>query len=131
MANHRSFDIVSFINCNTKNVIYLAECVACQIQYVGCTSNSLKTRIRRHISDSRKTTFGTSGISNLSRHFAITHKGDTKDLRVCGIERVRSHPRGGNMRDRLLLREANWIFNLESRVPHGLNLCSDILFQLR
>lgn len=95
MANARCFDITSYINYNAKNIVYLAECSACMLQYVGCNTNALKTRIRRNISDAQKTGFGTSNISNLSHNFLTAHQGDVSHLQVCGIEKSLRRPRGG------------------------------------
>lgn len=38
----KTFDITSFINCNTKFLIYVITCDLCHIQYVGRTTRRLK-----------------------------------------------------------------------------------------
>lgn len=117
VANGRTFEIHSHINCNMKNVMYLAECRALQIW--------------RHLSDARKPLgFSASNISNLSRHFATIHQGDTTNFTVTGIEIVKKSPRGSDLRKHLLSLEARWIFNLETRTPPGLNLISTALIVL-
>lgn len=64
----RPFAIKNDISCNSKNIMYLITCMDCCIQYVGCTTNTLKTRIRHHLSD----------ISNemAVRHFQIRTSGE-------------------------------------------------------
>lgn len=65
--------IKNFINCNSKQVVYLITCT-CQVQYVGCTSNLRKIRIRRHFSDATNPT--SVNKSAVSRHFSHVHQGD-------------------------------------------------------
>ena len=36
-------------NCNTRNVIYLIDCLKCKNQYIGQTGRSFKERIREHL----------------------------------------------------------------------------------
>lgn len=126
--NGKKSSIVSYINCNTKNVVYLISCTQCSLQYVGCTSTPLKTRIRRHLSDIRNTS--AVNISGASRHFKLAHDGDLTGFTFSGIERVFPNPRGGDLKKKILHREAKWIFDLNTRSPAGLNLRSDILYQL-
>lgn len=48
-TNNTTYSITSYVSCNTRYVISLITCIACTKQYVGCTSNSLKITIRRHL----------------------------------------------------------------------------------
>lgn len=75
--------IKTFLNCNTKFVIYLISCTACLKQYVGCTGTPLKVRILRHLSDVQNKT--ALNISAVSKHFRDTHAGDT--FTFLGIEK--------------------------------------------
>lgn len=86
------FKIMSHINCNSKNVIYIIECIQCSLQYVGCTSNPLKVRIRRHLTDITNVT--SLNVSAASRHFTNMHNRDTTFLKFTGIEKVRLRCRG-------------------------------------
>lgn len=40
--NGKSFDILSFINCDTKFLVYLITCEACHVHYVGRTTRSVE-----------------------------------------------------------------------------------------
>lgn len=73
-SNNKHFSIDSYINCSTKNVVYLAACLHCHLQYVGCTSNTLKIRIRRHLSDIRN--LNAVNVSGISRHFKTMQGGN-------------------------------------------------------
>lgn len=119
--------IGSYINCNTRNVVYSIECKSCHLQYIGHTSNPLKTRIRRHLSDITNLT--AVGISAASKHFVVAHGGDVKDFIYRGIEKVHMPKRGGDIIKKLYSREAYWILTLNSRSPLGLNVRQDILYQ--
>lgn len=118
-----SFNVNSYINCNTKWVICLITCHIWSLQYVGCTSNSLTIRIRWHLSDVANV--DALGISAASRHFVEQHQRDVSRFSFLGIERVSRNPRGGDWKRHLLRREARWIFDLGSRSPAGLNLRQD------
>lgn len=51
ISNPHPLKTNGYLNCNTKWCIYLITCQECLLQYVGCTSNPLKVRIRRHLSN--------------------------------------------------------------------------------
>lgn len=93
--NNKHYLIDSYINCNTKNVVYLATCTLCQLQYVGCTSTPLKIRIRRHLSDIRN--INSVNVSGISRHFKQVHKGEITGFSFCGIEQIFPDIRGGDL----------------------------------
>ena len=40
--------IRNYIDCDSKNVIYVINDLACKISSVGCTSDSMKVRFRNH-----------------------------------------------------------------------------------
>ena len=44
----RYYSIRQHLDCKSKNVIYLATCKKCKVQYVGSTSNEFKVRFRNH-----------------------------------------------------------------------------------
>ncbi|OCT67250.1 hypothetical protein XELAEV_18038534mg, partial [Xenopus laevis] len=114
----RMFKIKDFINCNS-----ILTCTKCNIQYVGCTSRKLKCRMREHINQ----IVSRSPSTVVSRHLGIVcNDGDCSRLRIQGIEKITPIARGGDLIQRLLYREAYWIFTLETRQPLGLNLCFDI-----
>lgn len=122
-----AFNIRSFINCNTKNTIYMIFCEYCKLQYIGCSSTELKVRVRRHLSDIENVS--AVNISAASRHFVEVHERDTTYFKFMAIERVTPNHRGGDIRKKLLIREAFWIFTLGTRVPQGLNIRQDLRYQ--
>lgn len=125
-SNGNEYAIRSYINCNTKNVVYLVTCTACAVQYVGCTSTPLKVRIRRHLSDASK--YDAIGASMVSKHCQRYHEGNASHLNFCGIERVSKPLRGGDTRHKLFNRESYWIYCLNTRTPNGMNIRQDLMY---
>ncbi|OCT81036.1 hypothetical protein XELAEV_18027850mg [Xenopus laevis] len=119
----RAFDVNSYINCNTKFVVYLLNCSKCEIQYVGCITRSLKCRMREHIN---QITSGSESTVVVSRHFLECGRSDITKLKIQGIEKNEPSVRGGDLTAKLFHREAFWIFTLGTRQPVGLNLKFDI-----
>ncbi|OCT58568.1 hypothetical protein XELAEV_18002002mg [Xenopus laevis] len=118
----RVYKIKDFINCNSSFVIYLLICTKCNIQYVGCTSRKFKCRMREHINQ----IVSHSSATVVSRHFSECSDRVCSHLRIQGIEKITPTAKGGDLMQRLLYREAYWIFTLETRQPLGLNLRFDI-----
>lgn len=98
-------EIQIFINCNTRNIVYLITCKACAVQYVGRTTRRLRDGLHDHVYDTEK-----EHNTNVARHFNGTHGGDTSLIQIQGIERV-AILRGSGDRFRLLCKcEVFWIF---------------------
>ena len=126
-ANDKKFLLRQYINCNTTFVVYVITCRDCNLQYVGCTTNELNVRIRKHLSDIPHA--ASRNVSAASLHFAAVHKGNTSGFSAQGIEVVTAPIRGGNRRQKLLSRETYWMFMLETCIPKGLNKKHDLTLQ--
>ena len=48
------FNIVGDIDCNTKGIIYLIDCKACRVSYVGYIQDNAKVRFSNHKSHIKK-----------------------------------------------------------------------------
>ena len=44
----KTYHIKEQLSCNSRNVVYLASCNKCSLQYVGSTTTSFKVRFRNH-----------------------------------------------------------------------------------
>lgn len=102
------FEITDEMNCNTKNVIYLINCIKCQKQYVGQTERRLKDRLNSHrsnIHNNRQTAVAIHFNEPLHNY---TH------LKIIPIEIVNESA------DRIK-RETFWIQKLKTKYPLGLN----------
>ena len=115
----KRYKIRGVISCTTPNIIYMIKCV-CGLAYIGKTLRSLKTRISEHRSDIRTKDFR----NPVAVHF---HQAQhcISSLKYIGIERVTLPPRGGDIDNLLLKREAFWISTLDT-VNNGLNESFDI-----
>lgn len=70
-----AYKIKHYTNCNSTHVVYLVTCNQCQVQYVGSTACSFKTRTRRHLSNVKSTYL--TNISAVSAHCILAHNRDT------------------------------------------------------
>ena len=77
-----TFLIRQHITCRTANVIYVITCVKCKQQYVGETSNCIRTRANQHRSD---ITTGNKNIPTV-RHFKAC---GLQHFQLTVVERVR------------------------------------------
>lgn len=124
-ATNMTYPIKQYMNCSTTYVVYLFTCNLCHDQYTGSTSCSLKTRVRRHVSDINA--MFTTNISAVSRHARDIHNRDPSVFTVQAIERLNKSVRGGDNIHRLRNREAYWMFVLKTCTPYGLNRRSDLI----
>ena len=62
---NRFYSIRQNLNCKSKNVIYVATCKKCNVQYVGSTANEFKVRFREH----KSAMLATKTTCELAVHF--------------------------------------------------------------
>ena len=109
----KSYPILDTVSCTSNNVIYLATCLICNVQYVGSTATPFKVRFRNHKSDL---------INNKSRCELAVHFNskphNLEHIRFIIIEKIRST---SNVDTILTKREAYWMAQLCTMHPHGLN----------
>ena len=104
------FPLKNNCNCNSKNLIYLITCNACNVQYVGETGDSLKNRLNNHRSDVKTKKQTAIGIHfNLENH-------SFGDLKIMPIELMEME----NIYTRRNI-EYYWQLKLGTIYPHGLN----------
>ncbi len=114
-TTNKTYKVRGRITCLSTCVVYLLSC-PCGLHYVGKTKRHLKTRIFEHKSAIRRK----DEKSSVARHFnAVGH--DANTLRFMGLEIVNRSPRGGDRENRLLQREAWYIFSLDTCIPKGMN----------
>jgi hypothetical protein len=112
------------LNCQSKNVIYVIECLNCNIRYVGETCQKLKDRVNQHRSDikCKKNTV-------IATHFAQKCP-DINFFQITPVEKVprlvpESYTFMGMMENsdtiRLYQREQAWMRRLKTLNPQGLN----------
>lgn len=115
----KSFSITSFLNCESKYIVYVIQCMECNLCYVGCTIRNIKICISEHLSAISKSQLHHSGAV---AHFLSVHGGETSTFAFYGVETVPKPLEGGDWWKALLSHEAFWILRLGTRAPNGLNL---------
>ena len=120
-SNNGRTSHISGGSCQSKNVIYAAECVKHQKLYVGFTSTTLSQRFNKHRHDAGHDPTSTE----LSKHFYGSKNCKfERDLKVHVLEKIE----GGL--DVLEHHENLWMTRLGSREPFGLNSMTSELGRL-
>lgn len=107
------YHTIGHIDCSSTHVIYLITCNRCLKQYVGQTSQSLRTRMMQH----RYNISCQDKYRPVSIHFNLPDHSIT-DFRVTGITTASRDTR------QRLAQESAWIRLLSTWQPWGLNLTS-------
>ena len=108
--NH--FDIG--VSCSTKNVIYLITCEKCKVQYVGMTTQQIRSRIGAH----RRKINNSSYDTMLYHHFL--YPGHT--MHDCKVQIIYRHTGDDeSAKDVLLQVEEYYMRKLATLIPFGLN----------
>ena len=112
----RKYCIKQSITCSSRNIIYLATCTRCSLQYVGSTTTEFKVRFRNHKSSmlTNKKTCEVAVHFNCGEH-AVT------DFEFIGIEKIYHSNSSRSLENVLLTREAFWSAQLCTLFPQGLN----------
>ena len=118
ITNH-SYNVVSphvFLDCGTSNVIYLISCKRCGLQYVGKTSQTLRSRFNNHRVRLKQ-------MCDLFLYNHFNSDGHShEDLCIMPIEEVYLEPGDDiSLAMKLSNREEFWYKELCSVYPYGLN----------
>ena len=116
----RYYTLRQHLDCKSKNVIYLATCKKCRVQYVGSTSNEFKVRFWNH--KSAMLTYKTT-CELAVRFNKVEHRG-MSDSEFIVIENVVNESED-HIDRRSLTREAFWCSQLCTLHSHGLNKRSE------
>ena len=113
---NRKYFIKPRLSCDSKNVIYLASCNKCRLQYVGSTATQFKVRFRNH---------KISMVTNKKTCEVAVHYNNSphalNDFSFQCIDQV-SATNCTEILDKLLItKEAYWSAQLFSLAPFGLN----------
>ncbi|OCT98066.1 hypothetical protein XELAEV_18010294mg [Xenopus laevis] len=111
----KEYSIKHFINCKTTGIIYVMECI-CGKRYVGKTKREFKRRIMEHVGDVRN-----KRNTSIANHINEHHFGDCSIMKFIAVDHIKPTTRIGDIDRKLLQREAEWIYWLNSKTPAGLN----------
>ena len=113
----KSYNVVSpnlSMDCTSDNVVYLITCKKCGIQYVGETSQKLRSRFSNHWNRLKK-------LTNLYLYHHFSSDGHSvDDMSIMPIEELTSSDRVSATSQRLE-REDYWCRELCTYYPYGLN----------
>jgi hypothetical protein len=114
---NRSYDIFHKVNCKSKWVVYLMECIICRTQYVGKSEWPMNMRINKHRNDVPR-----SDSLDVCQHFRNPgHHFDTH-AKFTIIEELKQKNRPKLiMRKILEQREDAWVVKLRTLNPDGFN----------
>ena len=104
-----------------RNVVYVFTCTSCQIQYVGETEQMLASRMNNHKTGIRQgSTEEYLHISCYERHRNVPMR---EKFRIQVAKKLfeNDSPNKEKVRERLLEREAAWMFRLQTVFPLGFN----------
>ena len=105
----------STMNCATENVVYLISCRKCGVQYVGETSQKLRSRFNNHRSRLKC-------MTNLYLYKHFSSDGHTEDdMCIMPIEKVEDMGSRSASTSKRLEREDYWCRELCTYYPYGLN----------
>ena len=104
------------LTCNTAGVVYCIECTRCGKQYVGQTQRKLKSRLSEHL-DPRH-----NPDQALKKHYLRTPKHTLGNMRFQILEYIGHQTSKELTIQKLLHAETKWIQNLQTILPHGLNI---------
>lgn len=100
------------MDCSTKNVIYLISCKKCGVQYIGKTSETLRSRFNNY----------RARLKQMCDIFLYNHFNSDNhsiaDIAIMPIEEVADQL---SLADKLSSREEFWYRELCSVYPYGLN----------
>ena len=112
----RSYDVVSpnlSMDCISDNVVYLITCKKCGVQYVGETSQKLRSRFNNHRNRLKK-------LTNLYLYHHFSSDGHSvDDMSIMPIEELTSNDRVSATSQRL--ERDYWCGELCTYYPYGLN----------
>ena len=103
------------MNCNSKCVVYLAECKICGIQYVGSVSTKFRLRFNNYKSAHRKyNSDQNTPQQSFHAHFSQENHNGMEDWKFTLIDQAENV-------DILRRKEAFWQNALDTFQPQGLN----------
>ena len=111
----REYKIMSKMNCDSKNVVYLVQCKTCNIQYVGSASTKFRQRFNNYKSCFRKCNSGQIAPQmSFHSHFCQSDHHGMEDWSYILIDQTQTF-------QTLRQREQFWQEKLQTFQPYGLN----------
>jgi len=116
-ATRRQYPVQQRLSCSLQNVIYLATCAKCNLQYVGSTSTEFKVR---QVRNQKSNMLKNKRTCELALHFNNSEQ-EISQINFIIIKQIRSFENSLHLEQLLLTREASWTAQLFTLNPYGLN----------
>ena len=115
--NKEKFKIFHRVNCRSRFIIYLLECILCAIQYVGKSEWPMNIRVNKHRNDVLR-----KEAIPVCKHFNQRNHAFTDHARFTIIEQLEDQRKNlPTLRKILEERENFWIKRLHRLTPNGFN----------
>ena len=111
----KSYYIRSHLTYHSRNVIYLASCKKCQLQYIGSTTTEFKVRFINH-----KSSMLTNKTCEVAVHFNSTPH-SLQDFEFQFIDQIAHANSRTLLENTLIAKETSWSAQLFTLSPYGLN----------
>lgn len=110
------YKLKGYADCCTTGIAYLAMC-RCGAFYIGKTKRPFAKRIHDDLY------YLDAGLlyTPICKHVGLHHSFDPADISFTALEVIPDMERGGNVDNKILQKEARWIFNQKATYPPGLN----------
>ena len=113
----KTYNIFHKVNCKSQWVIYLMECIICQIQYVGKSEWPMNIRVNKHRYDANQ-----PDSIDVCQHFQSPGHCFESHAKFTIIEELKQKNRPKHiMRKILEQREDSWVVKLRTLSPDGFN----------
>ena len=116
-VTYKTFKIYNKLNCKSKCLIYLMECVLCNKQYIGKSETTFNLRLKNHWKDVNK-----QNLLQADQHFRLRGYNFNTHAKFTLIEQSSDTNMGKELRKyRLKKREGFWIVKLKTLQPYQFN----------
>ena len=122
----QEYPILSKLDCNSSNIIYLITCTLCYQHYVGQTGNMLRERFSSHRYALHNIDFSNALVKHFDRFHGWSNCPDNDRFSdvfiLTPIEKIPHLPSNEETKIHRLDREQFWIDTLNTVEPFGMNI---------
>ena len=116
-VTNRTYNIYHNLTCKSRYIIYVMECVLCNLQYVGKSEWPMDIRLNNHRNDVRR-----EDAIPAIKHFSQSDYHFNSHAKFIPIEQIKNLNKSKEEIRRVLEdREDFWILKLKTLQAHGLN----------
>ena len=117
-SNGRAYTTRRKVSCRCTNLVYCINCEQCGKQYVGQTKHRLMDCFQAHLHNATISKLD----DTIGRHFSLPGHHKTDDMKIHILDFIHAHPESGKAAYLRNTIEINWMHQLNTIEPRGLNL---------